>query len=86
VEAPCCTSGGGILPLSDFGTVSLGKDATGITGTNWALDTAAEDPIGGFAAVNVIEINKFGTTSSPQTSDCSALSTDETSFSCTWAQ
>lgn len=86
VEAPCCTAGGGILPLSDFGTISLGKDATGITGTNWAKDTAAEDPIGVFPAVNVIEINKFGTTSSPQTSDCSTLSTDETSFSCTWAQ
>src|SRR5580693_5531538 len=23
VEAPCCTNGGGILPLTDFGTVSL---------------------------------------------------------------
>ena len=23
VEAPCCTGSGGILPLTDFGTVSL---------------------------------------------------------------
>ncbi len=24
VEAPCCTAGGGILPLADFGTVNIG--------------------------------------------------------------
>jgi hypothetical protein len=85
-EAPCCTITGGILPLSDFGTVSFGKDSTGITATNWAQDESTEAAIGGFPAVNTIEINKYGTSSSPQTSDCSALSTDKTSFTCTWAQ
>src|SRR5208283_3510274 len=30
VEAPCCTNTGGILPLTDFGTVSLtGSEANG---------------------------------------------------------
>ena len=30
VEAPCCTNSGGILPLTDFGTVSLtGSEANG---------------------------------------------------------
>lgn len=30
IEAPCCTSGGGILPLADFGTMSFtGSDANG---------------------------------------------------------
>jgi hypothetical protein len=85
-EAPCCTAGGGILPLSDFGTVSFGKDSTGITGTNWAEDESTKAAIGGFPAANTIEINKYGTSSSPQTSDCSALSTDKTSFTCTWGQ
>jgi Peptidase A4 family len=85
-EAPCCTFLGGILPLSDFGTVSFGKDKTGITVTNWAMDESTTAAIGGFPAVNVIEINKTGSNSSPQTSDCSALSTDNTSFTCTWAQ
>jgi hypothetical protein len=85
-EAPCCTAGGGILPLSDFGTVSFGKDATAVAATNWALDTANEGSIGSFAAVNIEEINKTASSSSPQTSDCSALSTDKTSFTCTWAQ
>jgi len=85
-EAPCCTSGGGILPLADFGTVSFGKDSTGIAATNWALDSSHEGAIGSFAAVNVIEINKRATSSSPETSDCSALSSDKTSFTCTWAK
>jgi hypothetical protein len=84
-EAPCCTSSGGILPLSDFGTVLFGKDSTGVAYTNWAMDASTTGPIGSFPAVNVIEINKTGSTSSPQTSTCSALSTDETSFSCTSA-
>jgi hypothetical protein len=30
VEAPCCTSDGGILPLTDFGTVNItGSEANG---------------------------------------------------------
>ncbi len=85
-EAPCCTASGGILPLSDFGTVSFGKDASGVASTNFAKDESTTGAIGAFPAVNVIEINKYGTKSSPQTSDCSALSTDRTSFTCTWAQ
>jgi Peptidase A4 family len=85
-EAPCCTLLGGILPLSDFGTVSFGKDSTGVAATNWALDSSTEGAIGSFPAVDVIEINKTASTSSPETSDCSALSTDKTSFTCTWAQ
>jgi hypothetical protein len=85
-EAPCCTAGGGFLPLSDFGTVSFGKDSTGVAATNWAKDSSTQGAIGSFPAVDVIEINKIASHSSPQTSDCSALSTDQTSFTCTWAQ
>ena len=36
VEAPCCTASGGILPLTDFGTVSL----TGSTANGSALGNA----------------------------------------------
>jgi len=85
-EAPCCTITGGILPLSDFGTVNFGEDVSGVPVTNAASDQSTTAGIGGFPAVDVIEINKYGTSTSPQTSDCSALSTDTTSFSCTWAQ
>jgi len=84
-EAPCCTFAGGFLPLSDFGTVNFGKDSTGISATNWALDSSNEGPIGSFAAVNTILIDKTPSRSSPETSTCSALSSDKTSFSCTWA-
>jgi len=84
-EAPCCTAGDGILPLADFGTVLFGEDSTGVTGTNYATDTSHSGTIGSFPAADIEEINKVGSTSSPQTSTCSAvLSSDGTSFSCTW--
>jgi hypothetical protein len=82
-EAPCCTGGGGILPLSDFGTILFGEDTSGVSGTNYATDSTTSGPISSFSSVE--EINKVGSSSSPQTSTCSALSTDGTSFSCTWA-
>ena len=84
-EAPCCTLSGGILPLSDFGTITFGKDSTGIAATNWAKDNSTTGPIGSFPAVNTIVIDKRSSSSSPQTSTCSALSSDGSSFSCTWA-
>jgi hypothetical protein len=83
-EAPCCTSGGGILPLSDFGTVLFGEDTSGVSGTNYATDSSISGQISAFGSA-VEEINKVGSSSSPQASNCSALSTDGTSFSCTWA-
>jgi hypothetical protein len=84
-EAPCCTNGGGILPLADFGTVNFGADSTGVSGTNFATDSSNSGSIGSFLSVNYVEINKTGSSSSPQTSTCTALSSDGTSFSCTWA-
>jgi hypothetical protein len=87
VEAPCCTNSGGILPLSDFGTGLLGDDSTGVSGTNYATDSSiASAPIGSFGSPNIEQISKVGSRSSPQTSTCSALSNDGSSFSCTWAQ
>jgi Peptidase A4 family len=89
VEAPCCTNSGGILPLSDFGTGLLGYDSTGVSGTNYATDSTTSGPIGGsigFPSADIEEINKVSSSTSPQTSTCSALSSDGTSFSCTWAK
>lgn len=83
-EAPCCTNSGGILPLADFGTVNFGLDYTKVSGTNFATDSANSGNIGSFGS-NATEINKVGSSSSPQGSNCSALSSDGTSFSCTWA-
>lgn len=85
-EAPCCTSSGGILPMADFGTGLFGYDSTQVTGTNSTTDSSNSGPIGSFLPVNQVEINKSASSTSPQTSTCSALSSDGTSFSCTWAQ
>lgn len=83
-EAPCCTNSGGILPLADFGTVSLGLDYTGVNGTN----TAANSTSGGS-----IPIEKFGTVeaitmvSSKGGVDEAVpapLTADGTSFTVTW--
>ena len=87
VEAPCCSNSGGILPLSDFGTGLLGEDSTAVSGTNFATDSSiASAPIGSFGSANIEQITKVGSRTSPETSTCSALSSDGTSFSCTWAQ
>jgi Peptidase A4 family len=76
---------GTILPLTDFGTISFGQDATGTRETNYATDESNSGPIGSFLPVNTIQITKVSSFFSPQTSTCSALSSDETSFTCTWA-
>jgi Peptidase A4 family len=86
VEAPCCTFNGGILPLSDFGTAYFGADYTSQAGTDDATDSTNSGPIGSFGTASVTQITKTGTSSSPQTSTCSVLSGDGTSFSCTWGQ
>jgi hypothetical protein len=83
-EAPCCTNSGGILPLADFGTAFFGEDSTGVSGTNYATDSTNSGSIVTFTASNYVQINKVSSSSSPQTSTCSALSSDGTSFSCTW--
>ncbi len=85
IEAPCCAARNGILPLSDFGTGVLGLDYTSFANTNYAVSSTNTGPIGSFGAANIQQINKRGSASSPQTSTCSTLSSDGTSFSCTWA-
>jgi hypothetical protein len=84
-EAPCCTvrPRNGILPLSDFVTVGFGSDYTSQAGTNRATDSTVTGDIASFPTI--WEINKTGSSTSTQTSTCSALSSDGTSFSCTWA-
>jgi hypothetical protein len=81
-EAPCCTRGGGILPLSDFGTVDFGDDYTGISGTNDATDSSVSGPINDFGtAVNEsIMVSSTGADEAVP----SSLSSDGTSFTVTW--
>jgi hypothetical protein len=79
-EAP--SSSRGVLPLANFGTVNFGYDSTGVTGTCYAIVGGANGPIGSFSSSQGITMvtNKGVTKAS-----ISPLSTDETSFSVTWA-
>lgn len=68
VEAPCCTNSGGILPLTDFGTVSLtGSEANG----------AALGSAGGVTGITMID------SSGRDKDTVSSLSGGE-NFSATW--
>ena len=78
-EAP--EVGGGIAPLANFGTVLFGDDSTGIGGTCDAQDSASSGPIGNFSTIEEITM----ATKSEKEAIPSALSSDGTSFSVTWA-
>jgi hypothetical protein len=80
-EAP--SSYRGVLPLANFGTVNYGTDYTGVTATCYATVNGVNGPLGSFgSAVQQITMvtSKGATKASP-----SALSTDGSSFSVSWA-
>jgi hypothetical protein len=81
-EAPCCTARGGILPLADFGTVLFGDDSTGIAHTGYAIDSTTSGVIGKFSSIEEITMATSGGTKEAVPS---ALSSDGSSFSVTWA-
>jgi hypothetical protein len=80
-EAPCCTNSGGILPLADFGTVDLGADYTGVSGTNDATDSTKSGPIGDFSTVE--EITMVSSRGADEAVP-SGLTSDGTSFDVIW--
>lgn len=81
-EAPCCTTSGGILPLSDFGTAHFGADYTGVSDTNDATDTSTSGRISNFGS----DIQKIIMVSSKDEEEAvpSALTSDGTSFTVAW--
>jgi len=81
-EAPCCTRAGGILPLSDFGTVDFGQDYTDVSGTNDATDSATSGPINDFGAD--VEAITMVSSSGATEAVPSAVSSDGTSFTVAW--
>ena len=99
-EAPCCTSRGGILPLAEFGTVSLGEDYTApsvSTGTNYATISGISAPIGSFGTTSattvwsstmINENTPPSEETNPPAADLmavpSALTTDGSSFQVVW--
>jgi Peptidase A4 family len=82
-EAPCCTNRGGILPLSDFGTVDFGQDHTDVTSTNYATDSGINGPISAFGSDVFESIMVNGSTGADEAVP-SALSTDGSSFTVKW--
>jgi hypothetical protein len=80
VEAP--SSDSGVLPLSDYGTISFGDDYTDVTGTNTASDSKVTGPIGDFGknVKEIVMVSSSGTDESVP----SKLSTDGSSFKATW--
>lgn len=79
-EAP--SSSRKVLPLSDFGTVFLGADYTGVGGTNDASDASTSGPIEDFGASvqNIVMVNAQGGDKAVP----SILTSDGTSFSVNW--
>jgi hypothetical protein len=72
-EAPCCTFGGGILPLTDFGTVNFtGSVVTPTSGSSEAIGSAP-------GVTEIIMVDNAGR----DKDTVSSLSGGE-SFSCTW--
>ena len=82
-EAPCCTNAGGILPLSDFGTVDFGEDHTGVGSTNDATASGVSGAISAFGG-NVYESIMVNGTTGANESVPSSLSSDGSSFTATW--
>ena len=72
VEAPCCTASGGILPLTDFGSITF----TGATANGEPIGTPSLDPV----EVNMVD----GSGRSEVT--CSALTNGGENFTCTWGR
>lgn len=82
-EAPCCTNRGGILPLSDFGTVDFGDDYTGVSSTNDATDSTVSGAISAFGS-DVYESIMVNGSSGADEAVPSGLSSDGTSFTVQW--
>src|SRR5271167_2770032 len=81
-EAPCCTQGGGILPLADFGKANFGEDKTGVGGTNYATDSSTSGPIHAFGS-SVEEITMVSSKNVVEAVPTS-LTKDGTSFTVAW--
>jgi hypothetical protein len=81
-EAPCCTSGGGILPLADFGKANFGEDKTGISDTNYATDKSTSGRISAFGS-HVEEVTMVSSKNVVEAVP-TALTKDGTSFTVAW--
>jgi hypothetical protein len=77
-EAPCCTRGGGILPLSNFGIVDFGT-----AGADDATDPSTSGSIGNFGT-NVQETTMVSSTGATEATPSLSPTTVGSSFTVTW--
>jgi hypothetical protein len=77
-EAPCCTAFGGILPLTDFGTVNFSNAmVTPTSGTSEAIGSAP-----GLTAITMVD--NFGREDKDTVSALTPSGVTGIDFSCTW--
>jgi hypothetical protein len=81
-EAPCCTKGGGFLPLADFDVANYGYDYTSDSGTNYASNGGTAEPIVSFGS-DVQAITMVSNTGVTEAIP-SGLTADGTSFRVWW--
>jgi Peptidase A4 family len=79
LEAPSPASGGGILPLANFGTEYLGGDYTGVPSTNYATVNDASAPLGSYGA-SIQSITMMSSSGGAPEAEPSSISSDGTSF------
>jgi hypothetical protein len=80
-EAPG-SSGGGVLPLADFGKANFGEDKTGVSGTNYAIDSSTSGPISDFG--NQVEEITMVSSKNVVEAVPTSLTSDGTSFTIAW--
>jgi hypothetical protein len=73
-----------LTTLANFGTGYFGEDNTGVTGTNYATINGANEPIG-YSSFSTAAITMVASSTGPILAQPSALSTDGTSFTVTYA-
>jgi len=84
VEAPCCGSGGEVLPLAPFGIADLGPDFTGVPKTGTATVSGKTGAISTFGANVQQSVMVSESSASTIKAQPSALSADGSSFSVKW--
>jgi hypothetical protein len=80
IEAPW---NGGVLPLANFNTISLGYDSTNAANTNYATVGTTSGQISAFAG-DVVNINMVSSSGATKSVPSFPLSNDGTSFTDAW--
>ena len=70
------------MPLADFGKANFGEDKTGVSGTNYAIDSSTSGPISDFG--NQVEEITMVSSKNVVEAVPTSLTSDGTSFTIAW--